>query len=443
MSKAKVFNFTVASINQLPIPAKGRDYYQDAKENGLSLYVTSGGAKTFFVRKRVKGANVRMTIGSAKDISVEQARKEAQKLKGQVALGEDPIATKKKEIADRRTFGEHFHEYLERYSKKHKKSWKYDEREVHKFLSHWFNRRLSDISKGEVQKLVLRVCDDHGLYLANRILERIRAMYNKAIEWGWEGTNPTNGIKKYRERKRDRFILPNEMPFLFQALQEESNETARDYFMILLLVGQRRTNVLMMRWEEINWEHQIWRIPDTKSGEPVIVPLTEKAIDILSNRKKNSQSPWVFPGEKNSTQYYTDPSRAWDRIRKKATLSMWSTDPILASIIEHCRREINPEVAFDQFFKRVLKTIEDKAITPPAGLMDVRMHDIRRTFGSYQAITGASLQIIGKSLGHKSSDATQIYARLNIDPVRASIEKATEAMFTSARLLLRKTGEEF
>ncbi|MEP7169625.1 MAG: tyrosine-type recombinase/integrase, partial [Bacteroidota bacterium] len=59
-------------------------------------------------------------------------------------------------------------------------------------------------------------------------------------------------------------------------------------------------------------------------------------------------------------------------------------------------------------------------------------HDLRRTFGSYQAITGASLHVIGKSLGHKSSQATQIYARLNIDPIRASVEKATEAMFSLA-----------
>jgi len=62
-------------------------------------------------------------------------------------------------------------------------------------------------------------------------------------------------------------------------------------------------------------------------------------------------------------------------------------------------------------------------------MIDIRIHDIRRTFGSSQALTGASLPVIGKSLGHKSMKSTQIYARLNLDPVRASIEKATEAMF--------------
>lgn len=61
-------------------------------------------------------------------------------------------------------------------------------------------------------------------------------------------------------------------------------------------------------------------------------------------------------------------------------------------------------------------------------MLDLPIHDIRRTFGSYQAITGASLQVIGKSLGHKSTAATQIYARLNLEPVRASVERATSVM---------------
>ncbi|WP_367913917.1 tyrosine-type recombinase/integrase [Leadbetterella sp. DM7] len=68
-------------------------------------------------------------------------------------------------------------------------------------------------------------------------------------------------------------------------------------------------------------------------------------------------------------------------------------------------------------------------ITLPTGLMDVHIHDIRRTFGSFQAITGASLQIIGKSLGHKSPLSTQVYARLNLGLVLVSIEKATQVMF--------------
>lgn len=69
-----------------------------------------------------------------------------------------------------------------------------------------------------------------------------------------------------------------------------------------------------------------------------------------------------------------------------------------------------------------------KRVLDRAGIKDLRLHDIRRTLGSYQAITGASLNIIGKSLGHKTVAATQIYARLNDDPVRDSMQTAVTKM---------------
>ena len=67
-----------------------------------------------------------------------------------------------------------------------------------------------------------------------------------------------------------------------------------------------------------------------------------------------------------------------------------------------------------------------------ASIEDLRLHDLRRTLGSWQARMGASLAIIGKSLNHKSPSATAIYARLDLDPVRDSVEKATNAMFAAA-----------
>jgi integrase len=64
---------------------------------------------------------------------------------------------------------------------------------------------------------------------------------------------------------------------------------------------------------------------------------------------------------------------------------------------------------------------------------DLRIHDLRRTLGSWQARAGASLTIIGKSLGHKSQQATAIYSRLDLDPVRASVEQATAAMIEAGK----------
>ena len=360
------------------------DTYHDDKEAGLVLLVTSGGSKTFYLSKKINGRPERIKLGRFPDLSVENARKAAAQQKGQIAVGKNPNADRKKLRADM-SLGGLFEDYMERYSKKHKRSWKYDEREINKFLSHWFKRKLSDITKQEIQRLHETIRDKNGLYQANRLLERLTTMYNKAIEWGWEGQNPATGIKKFREKSRDRFVQTDELPRLFAAIANEANETVRDYIMLSLLTGARKSNVLAMRWDDISFERLEWRIPETKNGEPVTLPLVAQAIEILQRRRRATNLEWVLPSDASRSGHLADPKRAWARVMKDA------------------------------------------------GITDLRIHDIRRTLGSYQAITGASLQVIGKSLGHKSQQATAIYARLNLDPVRQSVERATQAMIAAGK----------
>lgn len=179
-------------------------------------------------------------------------------------------------------------------------------------------------------------------------------------------------------------ILPDELPKFFESLEQELNTTVQDYVYLSIFTGARKSNVLAMKWNEIDFNRREWRIPETKNGEPLIVPLLEAAMNILNTRKENNDgSPYIFPGT-GAKGHFDDPKRGWQRILKRA------------------------------------------------GIEDLRIHDIRRTMGSYQAMTGASLAIIGKSLEHKSQQATQVYARLHNDPVRAAMEKAAEEMFKHA-----------
>ena len=376
-------NFTKSVIEKLPIPKKGLSYYKDSKEKGLSLYITTNSVITFFVRKRIGGKDERIIIGNFPEISLENARKQALIIKSEAAQGINPNQ-QKNNLKQETTFGDLFAEYMERYSKKNKRSWKYDEREINKFLPHWFKRKISTINNQEIRLLHEKIGRENGLYQANRLLERIRAIYNKAIEWGYKGDNPTKNIKKFKEQSRDRFIQPDELPRFFQAIEEEPNETAQDYIYISIYTGARKANVLAMRWDEINFTSQEWRIPKTKNGEALTLPLIKEALDILKKRKKEIeklelqafQKEWIFPSLASKSGHLEEPKKAWKRILEKANIK------------------------------------------------DLRIHDIRRTLGSYQAITGASLPIIGKSLGHKSGQATQIYSRMNLDPVRQSFEKA-------------------
>lgn len=367
------FNFTKSDIEKLTPPEKGVITYFDTGFRGLKLYVTANGVKTFFVRKMVNGRDERFILGQYPDLSIQNARDKALLTLSDLANGRNPNEEKKANRAEQK-LGDLFIEFMERYSKKEKKSWVYDQREIPKFYSDWFKRRLSDIKKTEIQRRHEKIRDENGLYQANRCLERIRAMYNKAIEWGWKGDNPTSGIKKFKEIKRDRFLQPNEAKDFFESLKLEENIIIRNYFYMALFTGARKTNVLEMRWEQIDMKSALWRIPDTKNGEPVVVPLISYAMELLNSMPRISE--WVFPNSKSKSGHIEDPKRAWNRIL--------------------CR----------------------------ANIENLRIHDIRRTMGSWEALTGASMLVIGKSLGHKSTSATQVYARLTNDPVRNSMEKA-------------------
>lgn len=434
--KNKKFNFTKAIIDSLPIPEQGkRDYYHDANEKGLILDVRPSGSKSFYLYRKIDGKPERVLLGQYPDMKIPEARAQAIIKKGMIAKGQNPQDEKRK-IRQEITLGELFEMYMERYSKVHKKSWQYDEREVRKFLSHWFKKKISSIKRHDVLKLQEDIRHNNGLYQANRILERIRAIYNKGSEWGYEGGNPAQGIKKFKEKTRDRFILPAELPLLFQALNREENETARDFILVSLMTGARKSNVLMMRWEQIDWQNNIWRIPDIKNGDPVSLPIIKEAKEILEKRYKERKgnSGWVFEGD-GKNGYLADPKKTWDRIRHRATFALWEQEPAWKKLVDDTTKKLTEKNNYGfstaRLIDEILSEAKKQKINLPNGLLDLRIHDIRRTMGSYQAITGASLPIIGKTLGHKSQQSTAIYARLNLDPVRDSMEKATHAILSA------------
>jgi len=429
MRREDTFKFTKTSIASIPLPPEGkRTFCKDSEVKSLILMITAKGSMSFYLRKRINKVKEMIFIGKYPDLPIEIARKIAIEKLALIAQGIDLMAETRRK-RNEMTLGDLYHEYMERYSKPQKKSWMYDQREIPKYLSHWFHRKLSSIERSEIRLLHEKIHNENGLYQANRMLERIRAMYNKAIEWDWQGVNPAVGIKKYREKSRDRFIKPHEMSHFINALNAEENETARDLFWILLLTGARKTNALQMRWEQIDWELKTWRIPDSKNGEALFLPLIDRVIEILRVRKEKYCSDWVFPSDLSNEKHFINTKRGFRRTLQRATISLWSTDPELKFFIDGIKQEIDEKIYGDLLFKQIKARAKLKDIVLPVGLMNIRLHDLRRTIGSYQAINGSSLQVIGQSLGHKSTQSTQIYARLILDPVRDSVEKATDCMF--------------
>jgi integrase len=375
--------FTIKSIEALTSPAQGRVYAYDTHQAALACCVTHQGTKTFYCIRRIEGRPTRVRVGRFPEVTIEQARKHVARLLGDIAQGKNPQAERRQARREHTVEGL-FQHWLEVHAKLHKRTWKEDQRQFDTFLAPWRTRRLSTVSKSDVQALHAKIGRDHGSYAANRLLALVRAMFNKADDIGYRGLNPARGVKKFTECGRDRFLLPEEVPALFAAIQAEPSIFA-DFFLLALLTGARRANLQAMTWGDLHLDAAVWRIPETKSGLPVLVHLPDKAVEILHRRKTETNgSAFVFP-TRSATGHLVEPKTAWKRI------------------------------------------------TEAAGLAGLRIHDLRRTLGSWQAIGGSSMAIIGKSLGHKSQASTAVYARLTTAPVAASVDAATTALLTAAK----------
>ena len=399
---ANKISFTKKVLDKLPLPPVGKrvDYF-DTTTNHLTLRVSHVGTKAFVLYRKIDGIAERLTLGRYPTMTIDQARRMVAQHNGSIAVGQNP-AEEKRSMRQESTLGEVFARYMVEYAKPRKKSWEIDEQRYNVHLVHWQNKKLGLIKKQHVQKLLTHIAENQrfiegvdklgrrkvkkvgGKGASNQILRLLRKVFNQAIDWGWEGDNPCTRIKEYKSQSRDRFLEGDELPKFFEALGEEPNTVARDYILASLLTGARRTNVLEMRWDQINLERREWLIPETKNGESQRLPLISAMLTLLEDRKAEADgSEWVFPSH-GSTGHLTNPDKTWKRVLARA------------------------------------------------GIDDARgtwLHDLRRSMGSWQANTGASLSVIGKSLNHKNVNTTAIYARLALDPVRESMEKAAGAMF--------------
>lgn len=380
MATEKV-NFTKAVIVDAVAPERGRRYLYDAEEAGLVLQITAAGRKTFQLYKKHQGRPVRVTFGTWPEITVEQARKKARKAKTDLDAGANPnddLRQKRQEM----TFADLFGQYMVRHAKVRKLTWQEDQNQFDRYLGSLANKKLSAITRKDVAALHARI-GKTAPTAANRVLSLLSSVFGRAIEFDlWAGANPCTGVRKFPEQSRDRFLSGDELRRFFEALEQEPNDTARDFFSVALLTGARRSNVLEMMWADIDLDAATWRIGRTKNGTPQAVALVEPVVELLRERRRQATSVFVFPGT-GKTGHYMEPKRAWKTLLKRA------------------------------------------------GIEGARVHDLRRTLGSWQAMTGASLPVIGKSLNHKNQSTTAIYARLDLDPVRSAMEKAAAAMLAT------------
>jgi integrase len=383
-------NFTKHSLEDIATDPKRRTVYHDMRADGLCLRVEPSGRKTFCWFRKINGRPTFKHIGLFPDLSVENARTKAGEYNSQFARwkadefqGDSPLEPKRRDL----TFAVVLEDYIARHltaaAKSPERAAKSVRWQFSKYVAGWKERKLGAVRQRDVLDLHKHVGDKHGTFTANRLVQLLRALYNWAAQnMNWKGENPAR-IKLYSEKlhQRTRFLQADELASLFRALREEPSRDLRDFIVLALFTGARMSDVLAMRWENVRFEPPSWEIPNPKSRVPYLVPLLPETLEILRERRE-TESPWVFPGS-GRTGHITGFKHSWPALLKRAKIT------------------------------------------------DLRVHDLRRTLGSWMAAGGASLPIIGKALGHQSVGSTAIYARLNLDPVREAVERASRAMLTA------------
>lgn len=372
---AEIQHFTQKSLETL-LPKEKAYLVRDDEVTGLVVKVYPTGLKTFFLNVRVGRTVDMFKIGLWPDLNVAMVREKAKKMRADLAMGKNPKAEKKEGV----TLGEFFAVYMDRHGNGKKSAKEY--RSIYRqHLETWKNYLLKNITRNKIESLHRKVGEKTPVR-ANRLLVLLSSLFTQATLWGYHrGDSPCKGIKKFKEISRDRFLSGEELSRFFEALDLTENPAFKDFILLSLFTGARRSNVLGMRWKDIDFERSVWKIPGemSKNGDPMQIPLGPDVLDFLRRRRAETFSVFVLPGP-GVKGHYMEPKRAWATLLKRAKLE------------------------------------------------DLRIHDLRRSMGSWMTIQGTSLPIVGKALGHKTSQATSIYARLNLDPVRAAMDQAVAAM---------------
>ncbi len=323
---------------------------------------------SYFLKTRIRGKQKWITIGQHNPYTPDTARKQA------MAYKLDPSAAdqKKQEYPT-------LNDVIDRFKLTHYPKIKPRTRKDYtslldkQILPTLGKLEIAEITRTDVTKFHHKFA--HTPRRANMALAVVSVIMSWAEEFGFreQNSNPCKGITKFTENKRERYLSKNELSQLGKALSEAETTGkisiyAAAAIRLLILTGARRGEILTLKWNYIDYEQQTIRLPDSKTGAKSI-NLNAPTIEVLQSIPRQVNNPYVIVGKVHGQQM-VNIFKPWDLVRKAA------------------------------------------------GLNDFRIHDIRHSFASTAAESGASLLHIGKLLGHKKSTTTERYAHIANNPVK-------------------------
>jgi integrase len=369
-------------------PGAVRREVPDGDVRGLYLQIFPSGKQSWCFRFRFARKPRKLTLGPSPEIGLKEARDLARKAHGEIASGEDPAARKQaakiaaRTPVDRDLVEKVAVQFLQRHVEGLSPT---TSREVTRLLNKevvapWRGRRLSQISRADIHELLDRIVDRPAPIQANRTLAWVRAMCNWATGRGLIDVSPCLGVKAPAPSKsRDRVLSDQELTAVWLASGWLDAPYAA-LVKLLIVTGQRRTEVAAMKWSEIDLDNKLWVLPTTrtKNGVEHSIPLSAMAVEILRSIRGIEGSDFVLTssGRRSISGFYEAKGQI-DRLMPPGT--------------------------------------------PPWVL-----HDVRRSVASGMAKLGINLAVVEKLLNHVSGSFAGIvgvYQRYSFaDEKRAAME---------------------
>ena len=377
----------------------GRDYQIfDTDVRGFSITIYPSGNRAFALDYRIGGRQRRMTIGRWPEWNTVAARERAKELRRDIDEGFDPLSLRES-AREAPRISDMITRYLEEHTPHLAPRNAADQQTImHKLVApDWGNRLVTEITKADVEKLLSKIAAGRARpskakpnnrarklqgvkptpVRANRVGEVLRKMFSLAVGWGWRDDNPASGFRRRLENERERFLTPEEIGRLAKALDAADDQRAAGIIRLCMLTGARVGEVRQARFEQFNLDLGSWSKPAAATKQRKIhrIPISNEVATIVRQRQLlvPSGNPWLFPSD--------TPGQPVQEIRR-----FW------------------------------------KAIQTEADLPGVRVHDLRHTFASLLVSGGASLEMIGKLLGHTQMQTTQRYAHLMDSPLREGLD---------------------
>ncbi|MDE0004945.1 MAG: tyrosine-type recombinase/integrase [Rhodospirillaceae bacterium] len=346
----------------------------DRDLKGFGVRMLASGRKVFVVQSRGPGGSRRASLGRHGKITVEQARARAVAAIGQIKRGEPPLAEPSGPVTVENLARRFLDDYVNMHCKARTRE-QYAGIVKSVILPALGDRTVESIGTADVAEL------HRGLHAtpqrANHTLWIFSRMLSLAQTWEVvpPGRNPCRAVRPYKLKPRERFLNRDEFRRLGRALREaEADGSVKPgaiaAIRLLTLTGCRRTEILSLRWDDVDRTAGVLRLRDSKTG-PRTVPLTAPALAVLGSIEPTPDSPFVFTGERTG-RAVARIDGAWHRVRERA------------------------------------------------GLEDVRMHDLRHSYASRALSLGESLTAIGHLLGHRKVATTARYAHLVRDAEKAA-----------------------